>query len=238
MNREEFRKKLKKQKNWTPGWDAVEGVFSALYPDQAPVHFATEPSTRISLGGDQYLDGFSIYDSPNGYKHIVTFGMTELYADEEALAGKRNKWGYEMTIKLPETDNEKCMWAIQLLSDLARYTYTENRPIAPFQYISGNGSSICPGRNSKITALMTVPDTEAGSADTIYGETEFLQLVGITEQELTWLQKGSANVRHLYDRMVQKDPFLVTNLNRTESFVCKGLADSKGCADSMKVPEK
>ena len=25
------------------------------------------------------------------------------------------KWGYEMTIKLPETDNENCMWAISLL---------------------------------------------------------------------------------------------------------------------------
>ena len=24
------------------------------------------------------------------------------------------KWGYEMTIKLPETDNENCMWAISL----------------------------------------------------------------------------------------------------------------------------
>lgn len=43
------------------------------------------------FGGDCYLDGYSIYDSPNGYKHMVTFGMTELYADEpfQFIAGRR-----------------------------------------------------------------------------------------------------------------------------------------------------
>ena len=45
------------------------------------------------FGGDCYLDGYSIYDSPKGYKHIVTFGMTELYADEESFGGEWNKWG-------------------------------------------------------------------------------------------------------------------------------------------------
>ena len=55
---------------------------------------------RAIFGGDCYLDGYSIYDSPKGYKHIVTFGMTELYADEESFGGEWNKWGYEMTIKL------------------------------------------------------------------------------------------------------------------------------------------
>lgn len=37
------------------------------------------------MGGDEYLDGYSIYTSPNGYKHLVTYGMSELYSNEEAL---------------------------------------------------------------------------------------------------------------------------------------------------------
>ena len=39
---------------------------------------------RINTG-DEYLDGFSIYTNPNGYLHLVTFGMTELYSDAEAF---------------------------------------------------------------------------------------------------------------------------------------------------------
>ena len=65
---------------------------------------------RAIFGGDCYLDGYSIYDSPKGYKHIVTFGMTELYADEESFGGEWNKWGYEMTIKLREKEPEDCLW--------------------------------------------------------------------------------------------------------------------------------
>lgn len=46
---------------------------------------------RAMFGGNQYLDGYSIYDSPHGYKHIVTFGMTELYADESGMGEEWNK---------------------------------------------------------------------------------------------------------------------------------------------------
>ncbi len=38
------------------------------------------------FGGNEYLDGYSVYTSPKGYKHLVTYGMTVLYADEEAFA--------------------------------------------------------------------------------------------------------------------------------------------------------
>ena len=109
MDREEFQAILAGNEEWAPGWEAIDGVFEALYPGQKPVHYGTNMVARAIFGGDQYLDGYSVYDSPNGYKHIVTYGMTELYADEEALGGEWNKWGYEMTIKLAGTDHENCM---------------------------------------------------------------------------------------------------------------------------------
>ena len=77
-------------------------------------HYGTNMMARAIFGGDCYLDGYSIYDSPKGYKHIVTFGMTELYADEESFGGEWNKWGYEMTIKLREKEPEDCLWAIDV----------------------------------------------------------------------------------------------------------------------------
>ena len=145
--------------------------------------------------------------------------MTELYADEDALGGEWNNWGYEMTIKLAETDNESCMWAIGMLSNLAYYTYTEKRFFEPFQFIAGDGGSINRDRDSQITALMTVYDTEARGVDTIYGRMDFIQLVGITERELDLLKADRENARVLYERMRAENPHLVTDLNRTKSYL-------------------
>lgn len=219
MNIEEFKARLNKNEDWAPGWEAIEGVFNKLYPNQEPAHFGTNMLARAIFGGDQYLDGYSIYDSKNGYKHIVTFGMTELYAEEDALGGEWNKWGYEMTIKLAELDNEQCMWAIDMLSNLARYTYTQKRFFEPFQFIAGDGTSICRDRDSKITAIIAVHDTEAEMINTIYGKTEFIQLVGITEKELNKLKEDRRNAKILYELMRKDNPFLVTDLNRTKSYL-------------------
>lgn len=219
MNIEEFRAKLEEEGDWAPGWDAIEEAFSQLYKGQNAAHFGTNMVARAMLGGDQYIDGYSIYNSQNGYKHIVTFGMTELYANEKALGGEWNNWGYEMTIKLAESEDEQCMWAIDVLGNLARYTYTQNRFFEPFQFIAGDGTSIRRDYDSQITALMTVYDTEAEAADTIYGKTEFIQLVGITEHELERLKEDSQNAKRLYDLMKADNPYLVIDLKRVHSYL-------------------
>lgn len=218
MTKEEFLKKIKKDNEWAPGWETIEKEFERLYPDQEPKHYATNMVSRAMLGGDEYLDGYSIYESPKGYRHIVTFGMTELYADEESFGGEWNKWGYEMTIKLKEKA-EDCLWAIDMLSNLARYTYTQNKFFLPYQYIAGNGSSLHIGTDSAITALITVSDTEALTQDSVYGKTEFIQLVGITEQELQAIKGQTDNIELLLERMKQDTPDLVTDMARTKSYL-------------------
>lgn len=100
ITKEQFQKIAKENEEYAPGWEAIETVFSQLYPQQEPEHFGTVLTSRASFGGNQYLDGYSIYTSPKGYKHIVTFGMSELYANEEAFGGEWSGWGYEMTMKL------------------------------------------------------------------------------------------------------------------------------------------
>ena len=84
------------------GMGAIEAEFDRLYPGKEPAHYGTEIHARAIFGGDNYLDGYSLYDSGEGYQHIVTFGMSELYTDEEAFGGEYSRWGYEMTIKLKE----------------------------------------------------------------------------------------------------------------------------------------
>ena len=219
MTKEEFRKRLEEESDWAPGWDAIEKEFSRIYPDIAPSHYATNMAARAIFGGDEYLDGYSIYPSAKGYYHIVTFGMTELYADEDRLGHEWNKWGYEMTIKLKENSPEDCIWAINMLGNLARYTYKTERFFEAYQYVAGDGTSLHIGEESKITALITVPDTEVNTLDTIYGKTEFIQLVGITEQELQAILKDYNNVSKLVELMKQDNPDLLTDMKRTKSYL-------------------
>lgn len=219
MTKEEFQKKLEEDPEWAPGWEVIDGEFDRLYPGQEPVHYGTDLVSRAMFGGDQYLDGYSIFTSPKGYKHIVTYGMTTLYADEKALGGEWNKWGYEMTLKLCEEEAEDCLWAIDMLANLARYTYTSNRFFEPNQFVKGNGTSLHVGVESSITALLVVADTEAMAQDTIYGKTEFMQLVGITESELQAIIEYSDKVQILIDRMKEDNPDLVTDMKRKDSYL-------------------
>lgn len=89
------------QKDWAPGWDAIEAEFSRLYPKQEPMHYGTSLTSRAQFEGKEYLDGYSVYRSPRGYFHIVTFGMSELYCDPGAFGNEFSGWGYEMTVNYP-----------------------------------------------------------------------------------------------------------------------------------------
>lgn len=219
MTKEEFLKRIKEDETYAPGWQAIDDAFEALYPGQQPEHFGTLLTARAALGGDEYLDGFSVYNSPKGYKHLVTYGMTVLYGDEEAFGGEWNGWGYEMTIKLKEKDTANCMWTIDMLSNLARYTYKTERFFQPNQFIRGNGSSLHIGSDSLITALLLVNDTEAEPQMSVYGKTEFIQLVGITEAELQAVMEDKSNIPVLLRRMKEDgNADLVTDMKRQRSY--------------------
>lgn len=220
MTKEEFLRRIESDEEYSPGWQAIDDAFELLYPGQQPKHFGTLLHSRAIWGGDNYLDGYSIYDSNKGYKHIVTYGMTVLYGDEEAFGGEWNGWGYEMTIKLKEETEENCMWAIDMLSNLARYTYQSSNYFEPKQYVKGNGKSLHLGVESLITALLIVEDTEVKMQHSVYGKTEFMQLVGITESELQAIIADNTNVDKLIGLMkADGNAELVTDMKRSKSYL-------------------
>ena len=220
ITKEEFLKCLEEDENYSPGWQAIDDAFEKLYPGQEPEHFGTLITSRAIFGGEDYLDGFSIYTSPKGYKHLVTYGMTVLYGDEEAFGGEWNGWGYEMTMKLKEDCTENCKWVIDMMSNLARYTYQTKRFFEPNQYVKGDGKSLHMGEDSMITALLIVSDTEAETQISVYGKTEFIQLVGITESELQAIMEDQSNVEKLIELMkADGNEDLVTDMKRTKSYL-------------------
>ena len=220
MTKEEFLIRLNEDEEYSPGWQAIDDAFEKLYPGQNPDHFGTIMTSRAIFGGDEYLDGFSVYSSPKGYKHLVSYGMTVLYGDEEAFGGEWNGWGYEMTMKLKEKDTESCMWAIDMMSNLARYTYKTGRFFEPNQYVKGSGTSLHIGTDSLITALLLVNDTEAEPQTSVYGKTEFIQLVGITESEIQAIIDDRNNIPRLIGLMkADGNEDLVTDMSRNKSYL-------------------
>ncbi|MFT4298531.1 MAG: suppressor of fused domain protein [Aeromicrobium sp.] len=225
MTKDEYLARAAAEDDWSPGWAAVDEAFASLYTGVNPPHLATLLPARAMFGGPEHLDGCSLYPSPNGYQHLLTYGMSTLYVDEESFGGEFSGWGYEMTMKVRSDDPDDCQWAVSSLGNLARYTYTSKRWFEPFQFISGQGNPLRIGSDTRLTSYLIVPDTEVGGIDTVHGRVDFLQLVGITQDELDWVAGDSPEgslerSRELARRMADSgNPHLVTDLARTESLV-------------------
>ncbi len=219
MTKEEYLKELKENSDFAPGWDAIDEEFDRLYPGQEPHHLATDITKRAMFGGNQFLDGYSLYNNPDGYYHLVTYGMSELYGDEESYGGDYSGWGYEMTMKLKAENPDDCMWAVNVFANLSRYTYQSKRYYDPEQCVPGNGMPLKPESDSLITALITVEDTTAQGKDTVHGRLNFIQFVGITESELTAIREDISNIGKLIELMKKDNPLLITDLDRKKSYL-------------------
>lgn len=220
MTLDEYKQKAKEIDDWAPGWNAIDSCLQKLYGSQEPRHFGTSVHARAIFGGDEYLDGYSVFHSEHGYLHGITYGMSELYVNEESFGGEYSKWGYEMTIKLPLCTEEEYGWMLNMFSNLARYTFTSKRFFEPFQYISSQGKPIREGSNSRLSGgLLIVQDTEMEGIDTVHGRLDFLQMVGITQPELDAIVSDRENVFVLLENMRKDNPYLVTDLNRTIDYL-------------------
>lgn len=219
MTKEEYIKLYEEDDEFAPGWDAIHDEFDRLYPDGKEDHYATLLNARAWLGGDSYLDGYSVYKGSKEYYHIVSYGMSELYANPDAFGGEYSKWGYEMTMKLKEENIDECLWVMDMMSNLARYTYTTGSYFTSNDFVVGNGTPIRIGADSQITGLIIINDTSAKTLETVHGKVEFLQLVGVTTQEIDAIREDYSNLEKLIELMKQDNPEMITDLNRNFSYI-------------------
>jgi Suppressor of fused protein (SUFU) len=215
MDLDEYRKQFSGPDD-APGWDAISAELEKLYSAQEPKHFAAVP--HFSLGGDDPLDGISIYESVAGgtqHYHFVTYGFSELYVNEDAVGKEFSKFGFELTFRLKPFPGDEGLphWAVTLLQNVARYVFKSGKWFEPYHVMTARGP-IRLETETAIRALLFVPDPELPPIQTVHGRVEFLQVFGITEQE--WkdceglLEKTEAlAARHRLD-----NPYLVTDLER------------------------
>ncbi len=196
----------------TAGWDAIDKEFVKLYGDQEPKHYGTLIS--YALGGPDPLDGISAYktDEPAPHWHFVTFGFSELY-DKESDHPEESGYGFELTFRLDRgaEEEEPPAWAINLLQNMGRYVFNSGNIFRSGDYMDANGP-ICLGSDTRLTALAFIQDPELPAIDTPNGRVEFIQMVGITRDELEAMQTW--NTLGMLSACLPYMPHYITNLSR------------------------
>ncbi|WCM41845.1 suppressor of fused domain protein [Flavobacterium sp. CBA20B-1] len=217
MIKEEYQKKYTEED--AVGWLQIDEQLEKLYPQQEPKHYGPLCGIHFMVGGTDPIDGASIYNTnkQTPHKHLVSYGMSELYYNEEALNGEFSKWGFEFTFRLKpfEGDIDEPTWVIGLMNNLARYVFQSGNWFEENQYIPTNGP-IRANTETEIVGLVFTLDPELGKINTPHGEVSFLQIVGTTKKELEHLKAHSARseVEKLINKLKEDNPLLITDLNR------------------------
>ncbi len=186
----------------TSGWDAITQAMLALYPDQTdPIHYA--PVLSYRMGGNDPLDGISIYDS-GSYYHFVTYGFSELY-EKESQHAAYSGLGFELTLKLKKDGIRKRDKEYKnicgILQTLARMSFEDGDIFSPEEYIyTGQTTGIDADGSSQITGFLTMEDA-LSTMDTPNGKVQFVQLVGATDAELKALVDGNTTVSALLEKL-------------------------------------
>lgn len=145
--------------------------------------------------------------------HLVTYGLSELHGKERPHR-ERSGWGFELTIRVAsdtEDPDKAPLWAVDFLASLAAYVWSGRHPFAAGHLMDLRGP-IRLGSASNVTAALIVQDPVLGTLEGPYGSVEFLQVVGLTAEELELCRSWSAEgVREL---MAREDPLMVTRLYR------------------------
>ncbi len=217
MTKEEYKARFSEDE--AVGWEAIEARLKEVYPSQKPRHY--HPPLYYALGGDDPIDGTDFFDSQEQvfHRHIVSYGMSELYYNEEFVDEEFSKWGFEFTFRLKPFDEDEGdpLWAIEVMNNLARYVYESERWFEEYHFVPAGGPLRTETKKPiDIVGLVFALDPELGKINTPHGEVSFLQMYGINTAELKRLKDNPTieEVKKLIDETRKDNPLLITDLNR------------------------
>lgn len=195
-----------------PGWEAIDQALIGIYPKQQAQHFGTIIS--YAMGGPDPLNGISIYESTSTptHRHLITFGFSDLFektTEDPEVSG----FGFELTFRLAGRHDPQNPpnWAMNFLQNLGRYVFETGNVFGPGHTMPLNGP-ICGDSDTKIEAITFVEDPELPPIATPNGQVTFLQIVGLTLDELEAVERW--NAREFCKLRAKFDPKLVTDIDR------------------------
>jgi suppressor of fused len=197
------------------GWIAIDEALVEIYGDIEPKHYGTILKWRA--GGPDPLDGVSIYESTAfdiAHWHYVSYGLTELFL-KESNDPDVSGWGFELTFRLrrdsDDEDAQPPIWPINMMQNLARYVFETGATLSPGDHMSANGP-IAAEEDTKLTAFLFVEDPQLPARSTPNGKMEFVQIVGVTADEI--LAAQSWNTRGVLSLLAKRTPGWVSDLRR------------------------
>lgn len=197
----------------SPGWTAIDLALRSVYGDREPMHFGTV--VPYALGGPDPIHGISAYknDTPRPHWHFVTYGFSELWAKESTDA-EVSGFGFELTFRPGRelTEEKPPNWALNFLQNLGRYVFSTSNVFGVAHTLPLNGP-IQQGSSTLIHAVSFIHDPQLPPVATPNGRVEFLQIVGLTIDELEAI--SSWNAEAFLGMRSRVDPLLLTDLSRT-----------------------
>lgn len=191
------------------GWDAIDAACQRLYGDQPPHHVGYAPGRAFG----SVLQGCSAYRADDHW-HYVTYGLSNLFDDDERENDGFSGWGYELTWRVgdPRAEADAPGWPFTVLQWLAKWASDGGVLLAEGRRLTIGGPVTgyphTDGPDSPLTSILLATDPELGEIDTPNGRVRFLQFVAVDARALAGAQEeGSAAV---IDRLRQEDPLMVT----------------------------
>jgi hypothetical protein len=198
--------------NDASGWDAIDAALRPLYGVREPYHVGTV--IPYSLGGPDPIHGISAYKNvePIPHWHFVTYGFSELWA-KESCDPEVSGFGFELTFRptCKPRDKKPPNWALNFLQNIGRYVFETGNRFGVGHTLPLNGP-IEVGSSTLIHAVSFAFDPQLPPIATPNGRVEFLEVVGLTMDELqaisTWNASAFLALRSRHD------PLLLTDLSR------------------------
>lgn len=207
---------MKENEDKNLGWDDIDKACKSIYPNQEPLHYAT--IIKYKFGGHDPLDGISIYDGGD-YYHFVTYGFSEIYEkenDNKDVSG----FGFELTFKLRKNNNideEELKNFCGILQHNARYVFEKKEIIKPYEYIyTGQTEGIDKNGKSSIVAFVTIEDKLLKTINTVNGKLQFIELIGITNEELQQILTKEKPREQVINEIIEKYGD-ITDYNRSSN---------------------
>ena len=201
--------------DWTesqsPGWNAINEALYPVYGGTEPMHWGTLVSWR--LGGPDPIHGISAYRNNRlrNHLHFITYGFSELW-EKEGDDPKISGFGFELTFRLACGPDEKPpVWPLNFLQNLGRYVFSTGRSFGAGHSMSLNGP-IALDQATRIGAITFAIDPELPAIDTPNGHVTFLQIVGLTEDELSAIEAWDGS--RFLDLVIEQNELLITDLGR------------------------
>lgn len=195
------------------GSAALTGFLNKRLGALASIVFSAE--NGFSNGSAEPLEAIAVFSSSAEQPHwlYVTYGLSDLN-EKESEDPNLSGYGFELTFRLRAKTDEDAppQWPCDLLNSLARTVFQFSSALKPGAAHVLDGP-IETGSDIRIHAFTIVCDPELTTIKTPNGDVSFLQIFGLTLDELDSLTRCHHEL-FLEAAKSRLSPLLITDLNR------------------------